>query len=32
MSPGPRTILIVDDEPHVVHVVKFKLEKCKGLH
>ena len=28
MNPHPGTILIVDDEPHVVYVVKFKLEKA----
>ncbi|MCZ6835252.1 MAG: response regulator [Planctomycetota bacterium] len=28
MNPSIGTILIVDDEPHVIYVVKFKLEKA----
>jgi DNA-binding response OmpR family regulator len=28
MSESTHTVLIVDDEPHVVHVVKFKLEQA----
>lgn len=28
MTNRPQTILIVDDEPHVVHVVRFKLEQA----
>ncbi|MBT8486605.1 MAG: response regulator [Phycisphaerales bacterium] len=28
MSTPSQTILLVDDEPHVVHVVRFKLEQA----
>jgi two-component system phosphate regulon response regulator PhoB len=28
MTRQARTILVVDDEPHVVHVLKFKLEQA----
>ena len=31
MPPRGQTVLVVDDEPHVVHVVRFKLEQA-GLN
>jgi two-component system phosphate regulon response regulator PhoB len=29
MSERTTTILIVDDEPHVIHVVRLKFEQCR---
>ena len=31
MESDKKTILLVDDEPHIVHVVRFKLEQA-GYH
>ncbi|MHC5113204.1 MAG: response regulator [Planctomycetota bacterium] len=31
MDTGAKTVLVVDDEPHVVHVVSFKL-RHDGIH